>query len=195
MQLHKSCPHCSISYSDISLNYCLEDGSLLSAPLEADQSEIETVVRAPRVFEVNRKTNDQVTVKSDGRIAIIIEPVILITVNRLYKPDISAELLYEITRGVWKVSERREKAKYAFSVYKGIIREAYEIFSWHPAPGGDSEMRKQWISDKGIEVGEIKHLRWQFDGAVSKELQHYVGCSTKNYQKQGAQNPIKYVNC
>src|SRR5882757_3180263 len=40
----------------------------------------------------------------------ITEPVILITVNRLFKRNISNDELYEITRGNWVVGERRKKA-------------------------------------------------------------------------------------
>ncbi|MFZ1700016.1 MAG: hypothetical protein WBO10_09155 [Pyrinomonadaceae bacterium] len=127
--------------------------------------------------------------------AEISERVILITVNRLYKHDITPELLYEITRGVWRIGERRENAKYAFAVYKGIIREVYEIDSWHPAPDGDSEERKKWIDDNEIVVNEVKKQRWQFDGHIATGLRHYIGKSTAKYQVRGAQNPIKYVNC
>ena len=49
MSLIKICPNCYRSYPDISLNFCTDDGSILSQPVEipvaADQSEIETVIR------------------------------------------------------------------------------------------------------------------------------------------------------
>src|SRR5438874_11682531 len=46
----KKCPQCERTYSDESLAFCLEDGSLLSAPLEGDKtialpSEVVTVIR------------------------------------------------------------------------------------------------------------------------------------------------------
>lgn len=187
MTLLKSCPTCRRTYSDPTFSFCLDDGSLLSTAFEqiAYDDEIETIIR-------KQKPTSQ-----DGKpptVAYISEPVLLITVNRLYKPDISPQVLYEITRGVWRVSERRNKAKYAFAVYKGIIREVYEIDSWHPAQD-DSEDRKKWIEDKNIKVDKVTRQRWQFDGSVSLELRHYVGQSTLNYQVRGAQNPIKYVNC
>jgi hypothetical protein len=39
----------------------------------------------------------------------------------------SAEELFEATHGVWKLSERRVRALYAFAVYKGVVREVYRI--------------------------------------------------------------------
>ena len=38
--------------------------------------------------------------------------------------------LYDATRGIWKVGEERVKAKYAFAVFEGVIREVYEISQW-----------------------------------------------------------------
>lgn len=37
--------------------------------------------------------------------------------------------LYEATRVVWKIGERRNNAQYAMAVYQGIVREVYKIES------------------------------------------------------------------
>jgi uncharacterized protein len=102
------------------------------------------------------------------------EPVMLITLNRLYHRKISPDRLYEITRCSWKVGERRNKARYAFAVYQGVVRQVYEINQWKPAEEGS---------------------RWYFSGRIADGLQHYVGGSIADYISHGAQNPIKYVNC
>ncbi len=111
----------------------------------------------------------------------IVEPVILITVNRLYQRGISAESLYEVTRGNWVIGQRREKAKYAFAVYNGIIREVYEIVRWYPVTARRDEQKTQ--------------QRWRFDGKIATDVRHYVGGSTGKYLVIGARNPIRYVNC
>lgn len=59
-------------------------------------------------------------------------PVMLITINRGYKEikqaiksgqlideDDIAQAIYQRTRGYWKLSQRREKAKYSVAVYRG----------------------------------------------------------------------------
>lgn len=109
----------------------------------------------------------------------IAEPVILITVNRLYKRNMNEDKLYEITRGDWVVGERRNKAKFAFSVYNGVVRQVYEIQKWFPIKARSQEAKTQ--------------DRWRFTGIVAKDLQHYVGGCVEKYI--GSQNPIKYVNC
>lgn len=111
---------------------------------------------------------------------IIAEPVILITVNRLYHHGMSADALYEITRGNWVIGPDRAKARYAFTVYHGLIREVYAIDRWFAVPAPYSETKQQ--------------TRWRFEGHIAPELQHYIGGSTARYAVVGAQNPIRYVN-
>ena len=53
---------------------------------------------------------------------------ILITINKLYRSDMSPEELYEVTRGIWRVGEiNRNKVEYAISLYQGIVLEVYRI--------------------------------------------------------------------
>ena len=137
----------------------------------------------------------EVISKYQAPVAEIAEPVILITVNRLYRRGMSPEMLYEITRGKWVIGTRRNKAKYAFAVYKGVIREVYEIERWLPAPIEDTEVKRAWIAENSIDAEVKQKNRWQFEGKVAEDLKHYVGTSTENYQVVGAQNPIRYVNC
>ncbi len=140
-------------------------------------------------------TAGEIISKYQAPIAEITEPVILITVNRFYRRGMSAEMLYEITRGKWVIGTRRNKAKYAFAVYKGVIREVYEINRWLPAPLDDSEVKRAWVAEHSINAEAKQKNRWEFEGKIANDLQHYVGASTENYQVVGAQNPIRYVNC
>lgn len=54
----KSCPNCSRSYSDLSLSFCLEDGSLLSSPYNSAD------------FQVNADKDEEITLvkSSDDKI-------------------------------------------------------------------------------------------------------------------------------
>lgn len=137
----------------------------------------------------------EVIAKYEAPIIEISEPVILITVNRYYRRGMSAEMLYEITRGSWVIGTRRNEAKYAFAVYKGIVREVYKIENWSPAPIGDTEIKRQWAAEHSINSDAKRTKRWQFEGSIADSLRHYVGGNVENYSKIGAQNPIRYVNC
>lgn len=109
---------------------------------------------------------------------------ILITINRLYRSDMTAEELYETTRGIWRVgATRRNKAEYAFSLYQGIVLEVYRIKQWHPAGTLKYKTREtSHFKDSG---------RWEFSGSVAEDIRdQYVGFSLG----KAGQNPIRYVN-
>ena len=102
------------------------------------------------------------------------EPVILININKLFNREMTESQMYDATRKSWVVGERRNKAKYAIATYKGLTREVYEIHEW-------------------FQIGS----RWGFNGERASEsirarLRYK---STVDLAKQGAANPIRYVNC
>lgn len=107
--------------------------------------------------------------------ADITDPVMIIRINKQFRPGLSPERLYDATRSSWVVGPRREGVHYALSVFRGTVLEVYAIDSWHRAPNG----------------------RWEFRGRVAGEAvrTRYVGRSVKPYLKHGNQNPITYVNC
>lgn len=142
-----------------------------------------------------RMSTAEVIAKYEAPIVELSEPILLITVNRYYRRGMEAEMLYEITRGNWVIGFRRNQAKYAAAVYKGIIREIYEIERWLPAPADDTEIKRQWASQNAIKSAAKNTKRWQFEGRVAISLRHYVGGNVEKYSKVGAQNPIRYVNC
>lgn len=98
----------------------------------------------------------------------------------------SAIDLYESTRGIWVVGERRNKAKFAMAVYAGIIREIYQIESWHPAGTTNYVTRSQ------TELAVQNNKRWEFVGHVALEPYRtkYLGVSVAHLFRLGQQNPI-----
>lgn len=121
-------------------------------------------------------------------------PIVLITINRNYndlkrklksgeikQADIEQEI-YNRTRGYWKMSQRREKVKYAVAVYRGWTLAAYEIERWVEAP-------------------PHRLGRWGFDGKIlSKDSPIYQELVDKltypiNKDYKAPQNPIVYRNC
>jgi uncharacterized protein len=110
---------------------------------------------------------------------------ILITINRLYRSDMTDRELYEVTRGTWRIGQRRNQADVVMSVYQGIVREVYKIEKWHPAGTLEYQTRNS------LELQSEK--RWEFEGEKSGEdlRSQYVGF---NVGKSG-QNPIRYINC
>jgi uncharacterized protein len=111
----------------------------------------------------------------------ITEAVLLIKIPDLWSPAMSAEALYRATRYWWRIGARREAARYAFSVNRGVIREVYSIDSWRP-----------WTDEESDRPGTT---RWGFTGSVAQEMRHYVNTSVKHLYKRGEASPIKFINC
>lgn len=115
------------------------------------------------------------------------EPSILIRINQKFREEMNQQELYETTRGVWKVGENRKKARLAFAVFKGIVKEVYQIESWYPAGSTQYQTRSDFN----------KPERWEFIGHLAPEhiRMKYRNLSVEHYLAPNAQNPITYVNC
>jgi len=109
---------------------------------------------------------------------------ILITINQLYRKNMTAEELYEATRGVWVVGQRKNSVEYAMAVYQGIVKEVYRIGKWYPA--GTLDYKTRDIKSY------LKGLRCEFDAILAPEniRSEYIGFSVG----KGGRNPIRYVN-
>lgn len=121
------------------------------------------------------------------------ENIVLIRINKLFDPAMTQEQMYEATRGVWRIGSRRNKADFAFAVFKGEVKEVYKIISWHPA--GTLKYYSR-IINSFLEKNDMGK-RWEFDGVVAEEeiRKKYVGQSVKQFFQKGASNPVIYVNC
>lgn len=110
----------------------------------------------------------------------ITEPSLLIKIPGLWTPTMTADELYRATRFWWKIGERRNLAKYAFSINHGVIRQVYKIDAW-----------RSWTPEEADKDG----LRWGFSGQVAAEMAPYLNTSVAHLYKKGDANPIRYVNC
>lgn len=141
------------------------------------------------------RTSEIKEIIDPGEEADIKEPAILIRINQLYRYGMDADQLYDATRGVWVIGPRRERAIYAFSVFKGVVIEVYKIkHPWYLAGTKSTTYKTRpncnefWTSDP---------QRWEFEGEVAESeiRDKYLKKSVKKYLRNGSQNPIKYVNC
>jgi hypothetical protein len=112
---------------------------------------------------------------------------ILIRINELYHDAITPLELYEATRGVWRIGERREQAELAMSVFKGEVIEVYRIQQWHRA-GTTKYQTRDGAAFRGCG-------RWEFVGEVATDVRDkYIGKSVRHYLVPHNSNPIVYVN-
>lgn len=198
----KQCSHCRRTYDDETYKFCLEDGSLLSKVFDVsatlvldgqDQLEAkidfdDTPARSSRTRRIRRKPATGDTSIKDHVIAICI--------NEQYPHCSTADDLYTCTRGLWRLSqERAENAKYAFAIYKGEIKEVYEIERWLPATKVFSDFWVERLKRQGRIIKPEEHLgRYEFIGHLAAEdiRKKYVG---HKIPKRHTGNPIMYFNC
>lgn len=112
--------------------------------------------------------------------------LVVIKINRTYYDGMSAEALYDYTRGIWKRKiESVRVADYALSVVYGIVIEVYKIDHWMPASETKFTARK---------VDPIKAAeRIAFVGKVAEDSvrKRYIGKSVAKLFKYGDANPVR----
>lgn len=131
-----------------------------------------------------------IIIENNPKPAVITDAALLIRINKQFKYEISAQELYESTRGVWVIGERRNRANFAMAVYAGVIREVYEIHSWHRA--GTTE----YITRAKSELAKYSLKRWEFVGEIASDLirSKYIGYSVSHLFRLGQQSPVVGIN-
>jgi hypothetical protein len=183
----KQCPICHRSYADLSFRFCLEDGALLSKAF--DPHGTLTLPEAPQL-------DSTIVIDSSRNESFIDDPVIAICINEQFPHCRNAEDVYTCTRCLWRLKkERAEAARYAFAVYKGEIKEVYEIEKWQAAT---KSFRDFWISklrSQGRIINAAEHIgRYEFSGHLAPDRirKKYLGRTIPRRHKG---NPILYFNC
>lgn len=143
-------------------------------------------VRGKQSRVYGRMTLRQVIGRYAKRVQIS-HPCVLIRINRLFRHDMSEQELYEATRGIWRIGDRRNTVHYAMAVYEGVVREVYQIEAWHRA--GSTPYRTRSRSD--VRARD----RHEFTGTKAPEAirRRYVDRSVEAYLPARSQNPIAYV--
>jgi hypothetical protein len=146
-------------------------------------------VRGWRSIQLGRMSLNELVVYYAATPIDIDDRVILIRINRLYRHGMSEDELYEATRGVWPVGKRRLGAKFAFAIFEGVVREVYEIHTWHEAGTTHYTTRPK----KDVDI----RGRWEFEGQITTNdiRNKYVDHSVRRYFSRGDQAPVRYINC
>lgn len=129
-------------------------------------------VKGHNSWERGLKTVNEINQHYDAKIIEIVEPTIIININKLYKRFMTDYELYEVTKQAWKLGTKKNQANYVVASYRGLVREVYKIDNWYS-------------------IGN----RSGFNGIIADEeiRGKYKDQSLENYIKKGNQNPIKYT--
>jgi hypothetical protein len=146
--------------------------------------------------EFGRITSDDLITKLKPRQELKVkdfkDDCILIRVTKRYYSTMSAIELYEATRGIWRASMKScEKAKYAFAINDGVVREVYLIAGWFQA--GET-IRNRFDYDPLEDNVESDSERVEFVGRIADNeiREKYISKDVSELWSNGAQNPITY---
>lgn len=139
-------------------------------------------VAGHKTMERGLKSIDEINQFYDAEPVDIIEPSIIININRLFDRFMKPEELYNATRSSWILGKKRNEAKYAIAAYRGLVREIYKIDRWNE------------VEVKNEETNKIK-VRWEFEGIIAEPIirDKYINKSLGKYIVKGGQNPIRYT--
>ena len=134
------------------------------------------------IEDINIKyTAEDVEIKDDK--------VILISIGKSFRSNMSPEELFEYSRGCWKVNVQKHKPEYALIIFQGIVREVYKIYTWYKAGTSTYTYRKE----SEINLPDRK----EFDGKIAEDniRNKYLKKSVRKSFSKGSRYPVKYVNC
>lgn len=93
------------------------------------------------------------------------QPLIMVKIQKGWRPDSNPDQIYDQTRGHWKISGWvRDRAHYCLGVALGIVRGAYRI---------DTCLPSEVPTDQG-------QNRWGFTGHGAPELAHVIGTQVRD---------------
>jgi hypothetical protein len=200
----KRCRTCNRKYKDETYEYCLDDGTPLSGAFDLDATlvlddpfDLNATIHiddsANETSDVTAGTRKQ---KKKPRKNFINDPVIAISVNEQFLHCDTGDDLYTCTRGLWRLNrERAEHAKYVFAIFKGKIKEVYEIEQWLPATEAFSDFWIAKLESQGRTISADEHNgRYEFTGHLAAKAirKKYLG---RKLPKRHSGNPILYFNC
>ena len=193
----KRCRTCNRKYADESYEYCPHDATALSGALDVDATlDLSNPLDLDATILIDDSSPRTRKHKQKPKKNFINDPAIAISINEQFPHCKAADDLYTCTRGLWRLNrERAERAKYAFAINKGEIKEVYEIEDWLPATKAFSDFWIGRLKSQGRTISADEHLgRYEFTGHIAPEpiRKKYVG---KKIPKRHSGNPILYFNC
>ena len=157
-----------------------------AAIIDILDKKLTNIVKGHHSSKIGRMSINKVLSLYKKEKANITEPSILIKVSKSFSYSMTVHELYDATRQCWKIAkDKKEKVKYAFSIFDGIIQEIYEIVSWYK--GGSTFTTRV--------VGENHKERSEFIGKIADEKirKKYLYKDVSHYNAKN-QNPICYLN-
>lgn len=141
-------------------------------------------VRGWKAIEFGRTPLRHVVAHYRRQPVTVSEPAVLIRINRLYRPTMTATELYDATRASWRVGNRRSKAKYAVAEFeRARIQERVRAgLARAKAQGVRLDRPRRRIDPERLAT---------VAGLPDREAARRLGIPRSTFQRLMAQNPTK----
>ncbi len=104
---------------------------------------------------------------------------VIININRTYKRGSSENTIYDATKEIWDIKERRrKKIEYVLSEYRGLIVEVFKVVKWYSKVRGYNPGAKKY--------GQT-YLGYGFEGIVAEDSERnkYINKTISPFKKRG----------
>ncbi len=108
-------------------------------------------------------------------------PAVVFKINRMYKPGMTKDEIYEAARGIWKIDWETRSPKFAIVSAFGKVQGVFHILGWEPA---------DFVRLGTAPVGRLMwHGEWadEFNNLRLQEINCLPGGHTTG--------PFFYINC
>jgi|TARA_B100001559_G_C16484976_1_gene615578 hypothetical protein len=138
-----------------------------------------------------REPISEIAIKMNPEPLIAHHELMIVRLNKHYRPGLTNMQLYDLSRGVWGVGNRREEVEVVLAMSQGIIRGVYIPQLWHKA--GTTEYSH--VPRDDVDSEEFKN-RWEFTGIIAPpEISKlYLGKDASSFFKRGNANSFGYIS-
>ena len=138
-----------------------------------------------------REPIEEIAIHQNPRKLEVHHELLLVRLNKHFRPGLSDLQLYDLARGVWKVGPRRESVEFVLALGNGIVRGVFTPESWHPA--GTTEYVH--VPRDDVDSTEFSG-RWEFIGSIAPQevLELYLGRDASSFFKRGNANSFGYIS-
>lgn len=124
--------------------------------------------------------------------------ILVIKINKLYHRYMTDKELYNVVRGIWRVSKEKVKdIEYVFGVYNSLIVAAYKPSKWFVCKDAKDKLPRQDIILTPQNENRLFFVDERYENSFSFDDNEifYIGKSISKLKlNQSAQNPITYLN-
>ena len=123
--------------------------------------------------------------------------ILVIKINRLYQRGMDEKVLYDVVRGVWRVSKEKVRTvEYVFGVYNSLIVAVYKPSEWFVCKEAKDRLPRQDIVLTPKTENRLFFVdeRYEQGFPLDENESFYIGKSIAGLKlNQSAQNPITYL--